>query len=155
MFFPIILLVTSSTAWLMMVSVAVNDPGFAVEQDYYKKGTRFNEVIAQRGQNERLNWRVQTKSVSLTPAGRAKLILTIKDDSSQELADVTVSAEAFANARAAEIRDLIFTKNEEGDFEVEFERARPGLWEFRLIVVAGQTFTKVLRVEFDERIGGA
>ena len=34
---PLLLLVVSVSGWLYMVAIAVDDPGFSVEKDYYKK----------------------------------------------------------------------------------------------------------------------
>ncbi|HXS19354.1 MAG TPA: FixH family protein, partial [Polyangiaceae bacterium] len=65
MFVPVGLLVVSATGWLSMVSIAVRDPGFSVERDYYKKASNFDQELDQRAHNAALGWRARVVTAQL------------------------------------------------------------------------------------------
>lgn len=147
MAFPIALLAVSSTAWLIMVSIAVNDPGFAVERDYYKKASNFDDVIAQRAENARVGWEASVESFDLDRDGAAALLLILKDAEGQPITGAKVRLEAFQNARAAQLQEASFTETSAGAYRVRLEQPRLGLWEFRIVAERDQIFTQVLRAE--------
>lgn len=147
MLVPIGLLVTSVTGWLVMVSIAVDDPGFAVEVDYYKKASSFDAQIAQRVVNEELAYVVTVESFVLDKDSRARLRMSVLDHERKPLTGATVRAEAFFNARAGDIRVLSFDSVVPGVYEAQIERATPGLWEVRVRIEGARTFTVNLRPE--------
>jgi hypothetical protein len=59
-----------------------------------------------------------------------------------------VRAEAFANARAANVKKLEFSEAADGTYRARLDSPRPGLWEFRFRVEhAQQHFTDVVRAD--------
>jgi hypothetical protein len=150
MLFPGILLGVSVSGWLWMVSMAVNDPGFSVERDYYKKGANFDEEIARRANNQRLAWNVCDVDVRTDPGPVGYLTVGISDESGMPLGGLSLKAEAFPVARGQDVRHLVFVPVGEGRYEVRLDRLRLGLWSVRLLAERAETsFTHELRVEFN------
>lgn len=148
MFVPVGLLVTSVSGWLVMVSMAVDDPGFSVEPDYYKKASNYDSVIDQRAENGRLLYGVEVLSFAPTGAGSAKLILSVKGPDGDPLTKAHVTADARPVARAFDVQELSLRQGDAGVFEAHLERPRAGLWEVRVRVdLDGRVFTRVLRPE--------
>lgn len=147
MFVPLLLLTTSVGGWLYMVSLAVDDPGFSVEKDYYQKASGYDEVVAQRGENERLGWRVRVESFER--AGHdAKLVLVLIDPSGGPLSGGELSAVSFPTARGNLEQTLTFVDLGNGRYEARVEKARTGLWEVRLrATLRLEVFTHTLRPE--------
>jgi hypothetical protein len=147
MLVPVILLGVSSAGWLTMVSIAVDDPGFAVERDYYKKASNYDEVISQRGDNERLGWRATVIGFEISPNGTAGLSVSLKNAEGEAITGARVRVEAFPNARAAQVQDVVLAEGSAGVYRASFDRPRVGLWELRVFAERGEVFTKVLRAE--------
>ena len=147
MLVPVVLLVTSVSGWLFMVSLALDDPGFALEADYYKKASNYDEIIAQRGLNTRLGWQVDLVEFSTLPQGAARLQIRLTDDQERSLNDVTVTAEGFPTARGTQRKDISFEAGGDGLYFAQLEGARPGLWEIRIRAERKVLFTYVLRPE--------
>lgn len=148
MLFPVLLLVTSVSGWLFMVSIAVDDPGFAVEPDYYKKAANYDAVIDQRVENSRLGYRLAVESFAISGPGEARLVLRAEDRLGVSLADAAVAVIAMPIARAFDVQELSLQRAEDGSFEATLLRPRAGLWEMRVTVEhGGRVFTEVLRPE--------
>ncbi len=148
MLLPVLLLVTSVSGWLVMVSIAVDDPGFAVEPDYYKKAANFDDVIEQRAENKRLGYLVAVDSLASSGPSEARLVLSIKDRLGAELTDVRVMVEALPVARAFDVQKVELERGADGAFSAVLSRPRLGLWEVRVTIERGaERFTEVLRPE--------
>jgi hypothetical protein len=148
MFFPVALLVTSVTGWLVMVKIAVDDPGFSVEPDYYKKAANYDAVIEQRAENSRLGYDVAVVSFAPRAEKSAHLILSVRGKDGAPIEGARVTADVLPVARAFEVRALTFRARGPGVFETDVVRIRTGLWEVRVRVeFRGQVFTQVLRPE--------
>lgn len=147
MLFPVILLVTSVTGWMFMVRLAVNDPGFSVEKDYYKKAAHYDEEIAQRAENGRLGWDLHVRKFVVE--GDATL-LTIEavDSNGAALLGLRLSATAFPTARGDELQELVFVDLGSGSYQARWGATRRGLWEVRLRAESGlDAFTQIVRPE--------
>lgn len=133
---PVLLLVTSVSGWLVMVSVAVGDPGFSVEPDYYKKAAHFDDVLAQRKENRRLNYQVTLSEFRTLPSGQASATVVVVDSGGEPVKASKISAHAFPIARGTQGREVSFSgsESEKGHYQAHFEQARLGLWEFRVRV---------------------
>lgn len=156
MLFPVVLLVTSVSGWLVMVSIAVDDPGFSVEPDYYKKAANYDSVLDQRATNSRLSYEVEL--VSFTPIGErnAELILSVTGPDGEPLREARVTADARPIARAFDVQEFSLRQRDAGVFVAKVERSRPGLWEVRVRVeVEGQVFTQIIRPELYSGQSGA
>lgn len=149
--FPVALLVTSSAGWLMMVSIAVDDPGFAVEADYYKKASSYDEVIAQRSLNQKLGFQARLTRFDVDASGKTVAELSLRDRTGAPLSGAQVQVEAFHNARARHIEELRAKELEPGLYQFVFKSRRLGLWELRLEVRKEGRFTKTFRPELRPR----
>jgi nitrogen fixation protein FixH len=142
--FPVALLGSSLLGLGTMASIATRDPGFALERDYYQRAVRFEEEQAQQVENARLGYQVSLEVVAA--ADGAELVVTLSSKQGAPLPEATLRAEAFANARAADVRELEFRRDAGGRYRAKLERGTPGLWEFRLVAVNGkERFTSTIR----------
>ena len=143
---PVALLLASSTGVLTMASIARSDPGFALESDYYQRAVRWDGQQLEWAQNARLGYRIEAETVA-TPEG-VELRATLRDRSGVKLEGASVAVEAFANARAADVRRLTLRESQAGTYTVGLGNPRQGLWEFRFGVLReGERFTQVVRAD--------
>lgn len=147
---PVLLLGAGLAGLGVMTAIAMNDPSFALEKDYYEKSLRLDEQHAQQAENRKLGWQLDLETTapsrpSTSQARSLDLLVTLSGpDGSLEGAQVTV--EAFHNARAADVRQLSFEGEGEGRYRAHLASVRPGLWEFRFTVERyGAVFTSVER----------
>lgn len=149
MLLPVALLVTSVSGWLWMVSIAVDDPGFALEPDYYKKSSSYDDVMSQQARNSQLGYQVQIVSFSVLDTETAELIVQVKDREGRGIDDATVTAEGLFVGRAFRIQESTFASRGDGVYAATFNEPRAGLWEVRLSVNTepGMLFTQTLRPE--------
>jgi nitrogen fixation protein FixH len=149
---PVGLLGSSLLGLGTMASIATRDPSFALERDYYQRAVHFEEEQAQRVENARLGYQVSLEIV--TAGSGAEVVVTLASKQGAPLPEATLRAEAFANARAADVRDLELRRDAGGRYRAKLERATPGLWEFRLVAVnEKERFTSTIRR--DVPAGGA
>jgi len=140
-----------------MVSLAVNDPGFSVEKDYYQKSMQWDQTQAQMGVNHQLGWHT---SSSLVLSGRSgKLTLQLGDAQGKALAGAQVKCEAFAVARGTHPMQVELAEKSPGLYVGSLEQGRPGLWELRFTVRLGSDlFTNVTKLDaelLDPTLGAA
>jgi nitrogen fixation protein FixH len=157
MLFPVALLVTSVSGWLWMVSMAVDDPGFALEPDYYKKASAYDEVMAQKERNSQLGYKAHLVSFSLLDKDAAELIIHVKDREGRGVAGAEVTAEGLFVGRAFHTQKVVLKDRGDGVYAASFNQPRAGLWEVRLSLVAvqGALFTQTLRPELTFERRGA
>lgn len=156
MLVPVVLLVTSVSGWLVMVNVAVSDPGFSVEPDYYKKASNYDDVLLQRGENSRLGYSVTFEKFEAPEVGSGELVLRVRDRLGEDLVRAEVSAVGFPVARGDQIHEGTFRETEPGTYALVWDKARPGVWELRVTVVTSEgTFTETLRGELTPAAHGS
>ena len=139
---PVGLLAASLCGVGSMAVIASGDPSFSLEHDYYGRAVHWEQEQAQIRENQRLGYRLKLEFE------RAALVVHLRDRDGEPVRGASVRAEAFANARAANIRQLVFSERGDGTYHAAFGSARPGLWEFRFRVEnAALTFTNVVRAD--------
>src|SRR3954462_9126894 len=120
-----------------MAVVAVRDPIFATEESYYQKAIHWDRSQAQAGENQRLGYRIVAPATVLMDArGHARLELTLEDRQGQPIRGALLTAQAFANAYSADLRQLTFQEAAPGVYSAELAVQRPGLWVFRVTAQA-------------------
>lgn len=136
MFWPILIttmLGAHVVAGIVVITVSVSDPSFAVEENYYEKAMDWDQTARQRATNDRLAWRVD-----LSPrvhAGRHPthdVELTLSDATGAPLDGASVRIECFPNIRASERVTLNAATDANGHATVALDPDHFGLWEFRL-----------------------
>jgi hypothetical protein len=136
----------------VMASIATRDPGFALERDYYQKAVTYDRVIAQRGENARLGWLLQTELGAAAPDGSTPLSVRVRD-AAGPVVGARVSVEAIRNAAAQRPLDATLAERAPGEYAGNLAFARGGLWELRLVVERGrERFTAVERRDVPERV---
>ncbi len=156
MLLPVGLLGLSLGGWALMISIAVDDPGFAVEEDYYQKGARWDEHRAQLRQNSELGWNY---ALDVKPTGdrEVHLIFRLTDGLGEPVLGAAGQLEAFAVGRSAHVERISLRETERpGVYEAKIVVAQGGLWELRLTAEKdGQRFTQTMRSDLNRPNAGA
>ncbi|HEX6764498.1 MAG TPA: FixH family protein [Polyangiaceae bacterium] len=144
-FVPAALLVCMLTGLGSMAAIAADDPGFALERDYYRKAVAYDREIAQRGENARLAWSAQTELGSASPGASTELVVRLRDQKGP-VTGAMLSVEALRNATAARVLETKLAERAPGEYAGHLSMARGGLWELRLTAErGGERFTSVER----------
>ena len=139
------LLLCSVVPNVVLLLAANSDPGFAVEEDYYKKALAWDATMAQERHNAELGW---DATVLAAPGATGGVVLTaqVKDRDGEVVTPDAIEVEAFHNARAAHILRASLERADDGSFAAALPMRRPGLWELRLVIRRGDDrFTQVIR----------
>lgn len=146
MFVPVILLAGLIGFQMLLLSGALNDPSFALEEDYYQKAVDWDVHVAQQRENARLGWRVEPR---VERAGEgARFVLVMSDAQGRPLTGAQISVVAFHNARANERQSPGFREEGDGRYVTAAAALRPGQWELRVMVMHGAgRFEESYRVE--------
>lgn len=140
------LLAVSLSANLALLVLAVDDPSFAVEPDYYEKAMAWDARRAQERRNEELGWSLELKvGAARSLPGSRRIEVLLLDREGLTIEDATVRLETFHNARAGNILETTLAAEGEGRYAALLPLRRPGLWEFRFVVERGEeTYTETL-----------
>lgn len=139
------LLLCSVVPNVLLFVAANSDPGFAVEENYYKKALAWDSTMAQERHDAELGW---DASVRATPGVAGSVVLTamVRDRDGKVVTPDSIGVEAFHNGRAAHILRAMFEPGGDGSFAAALPMRRPGLWELRIDVRRGDDrFTQVIR----------
>lgn len=135
------LLAMNATIVATTVYFAVTDRSEAIEPDYYARALRFDETIAQRATNTGLGWTAEPSLVA-SPGGQgAQLAVELADREGVALAGASVHAELFSNLRASQRQSVSLTPSGAGRYTAPVRIDRSGIWQVRLRVERGETFT--------------
>src|SRR5699024_8619807 len=142
-FVPVALLASSALGVGSMAYVAVHDPHFATESDYYRKAIQWDQSQAQAVENRRLGYRLALPSrIRLNEHGRAPIELSLIDRAGQPVLGAVVSSETFANAYSGESQRLTFSETNPGSYRATLAPSHSGLWIFRVRAeLGGETVT--------------
>lgn len=150
--FPVLLLGSLLTGLGYMTVLATNDPGFSVEKDYYRKAVSWDAHQAQAQENDALGWHLKAELES-RPKG-SLVDVELVDRLGVALRGAIVDLEAFPISRGNELLTARLSESRPGRYQALVALVRPGIWELRITVRAGdRVFTQVERVEREE--GGA
>ncbi len=146
-FVPVALLAASLIGVGTMCSIATRDPGFALETNYYERAVRWDSEQAQWAENARLGYRATVTSAPA--AGGVEVVARVVDRHDAPVRGAAVHAEAFANARSGDRKQLVLAERADGTYAALVAKPRPGLWELRLRVERdGECFTAHVRTDF-------
>ncbi len=138
MWVPVGLLLASTVGVGSLAMIAIRDPNFALESDYYDKALHWDRTQAQAADNRRLGYRVEVASrITADAQGNATLSVRIVDASGSAASGAIVRGTAFANAFASEVRTLDLQPAGPGIYSTPLNAQHFGLWEFRLVVKSG------------------
>lgn len=143
---PVALLSATAVGVLVVVSIALDDKGFSVENDYYKKAVNFEAEMLQRRHNSELGWHM-TAALEYDQVG-ATVTAQLRDPAKRPISGATLEADAFAVARGSHAEKLAFEERAPGVYEAKFANPRAGLWELRMSAMLGPArFTQVVRTD--------
>ena len=131
-------------AWLGVVYLAISNPSYAVEEDYYQKALAWDAKRAQDRTNSDLGWRLES-AVDAVPAPGADAVLTarLSDRDGHPLDGATIAVETFHNARAHDILRGALRPVGGGAYRISLPMRRNGRWELRYTVDLGDAhFTR-------------
>ena len=152
---PVALLVSSALGVGSMAIIAVRDPHFATEPDYYQKAIRWDHTQDQAATNQRLGYVVELPAVvKFDPHGQATLELKLSDRLGQRVTGARLAADAFANAYSGKLVGVVFEEQSVGVYRAKLKVSHPGQWVFRIVgSLGGERFTADVRA--DLLAGGA
>lgn len=133
-----------------MAAIAMRDPGFALERDYYQKAVAYDGVIAQRAVNARLGWNVDA-DVGRASSPEGTLLVIRLTDAAGPVRGAHVSVEALRNAAAAVVLEAELAERSPGKYACRLPMRHGGLWEVRVTAKRGSDrFTSVERTIVSE-----
>jgi nitrogen fixation protein FixH len=129
-----------------MAYVAIDDPGFALEPNYYDKALRWDQSQAQARQSQALGYRLELNRQLVLERGGVQVELALLDRAGRPVSGARVALEAFPNAAASRIEHLELQEAGPGVYRGALRRGSVGLWELRCQVKhAGGVYQTVLR----------
>jgi nitrogen fixation protein FixH len=139
----------------VLVSIAVNDPHFALEPDYYDKAVHWDRARAEARASQALGLQLTVSpTLQRGPGGSVELELVVTDRASIAFTGATVELEAFPNAYRNRTQRVSLLEAAPGIYRGKLEGGELGLWELRFAVSRGaERFHEALRR--DVRRGGA
>ncbi len=144
-YLPVALLAAMLAGWGAMITIAMDDPAFGIEPDYYDKAVDFDAHRVQVEESQRLGWTLALHTQPM-PGGAVALGVDMRDRSAAPLDDGLLVATAFHNARSSDRVELSLSGRGEGRYEGHLDTVRPGLWEFRFSFERGaDRFVQVVR----------
>src|SRR6187431_820174 len=148
-FVPVALLLSSALGVGTMAIIAVRDPHFATEPDYYQKAIRWDRTQAQAATNQRLGYVVEVPAVVKFDAqGRATLELSLSDRHGKPVSGARLAADAFANAYSGKSVSVVFQEQSAGLYRATLTVVHPGQWVFPIVgSVGGERFTADIRAD--------
>lgn len=133
-----------------MATIAIRDPGFALERDYYKKAVRYDQEMLQAKENARLAWSAEVE-VGAASAGQRTPIAVRLGDRFGLLSGANVRVEALRNATAARVLSGSLSEASDGVYRTELPLEHGGLWELRFTFERGRDrVTTVVRRDVSE-----
>ena len=126
-----------------MATIAVRDPGFATEQNYYEKAVLYDQEIAQRAENARLGWKLEVSVAAAAPS--SSIVLRIRDRGGP-VAGARVRLVALRNAQSSVVLNTQLLEAASGEYRGSLPLVRGGLWELRVSAERGaERFTQIER----------
>ncbi len=146
---PVALLSTMFIGLSSLAYIAIDDPTFALEPNYYDKAVHWNERQAQARESETLGFKLSLPGpLVISAGGKVKVELGVKDRGNVAVLGANVSLDAFPNAHADHVEQLTLRETSPGIYSGELSRGLRGLWELRVVVREGtRHYTEALRCD--------
>jgi len=139
-------LTVAANVWI--ITIANSDPSFAVEEDYYQRGLRWDEELAQRERNVRMGWRLLPSLSPIVRGTGADLRVELRDHEIRPIPNASIVVRAVHIARAGQPVEVTLHADDRGGYQALVPLERPGLWELRFDVHRGnERFTSLERLD--------
>lgn len=124
-----------------LVYFSQNDPSFAVEKDYYRRGIEWDKQLAQQRLDEEMGWGLAVEVDGPMVGENGKTTRTVRarlsDRDGRAIEGAEVSLVCYHHARAADRIELALAEVEPGVYEQIGPLAREGRWAFQFTVHHG------------------
>lgn len=130
-----------------MAYVAVDDPHFALERDYYDKAVHWDrsQAAARASASSGLSLSL-TRPLVTSADGSVEVEVRVTDRENRPVQGARVQLQAFPNAYAERIETSSLRESAPGTYVGRIERGVLGLWELRFGLVSGASrFHEVVR----------
>ena len=129
--------------------LAIDDPSFALESNYYDKAVHWDENQQQARKSQAMGLQVAlTEPLTLSETGRIMVQLSVTDGKKLAFAGADVALDAFPNAYASRVQRLVLRELKPGLYVGELSPGVRGLWELRVVVKLGTLrYDQVLRAD--------
>lgn len=131
--FPVGLLGATLIFGVWRVTLVMNDPSFAADEQAYAHGQAWNAELARRTASDALHWTVTLTPPPVSEISDAEVLVRVGDANGQPVAGLTGQISAFHNARAADLRSADFIQaGEPGLYQATLRVDRAGLWQWEI-----------------------
>jgi len=118
--------------------VAIDDPNFALEPNYYDKAVHWDRSQAEARHNSELGLKIELVApLAMGADGKVDVRFSVKDRRDLAFSGAEVEVEAFPNAFASRVEHVNLRETEPGLYTGELARGVRGLWELRIVVKEG------------------
>lgn len=133
--------------------IAIDDPSFSLEPDYYAKAVHWDRNQAQLRENQALGFALEVhQPLVISRGGQTQLELSLTDRAGLAIAGAHLEVTAFPNAFATHVEQLLLLEIAPGIYRGELKHGRPGLWELRCNVDVGSShYSHTLRTDVVKR----
>jgi hypothetical protein len=129
-----------------MAYVAIDDPHFALEPNYYDKAIHWDDAQARAQSSSKTGLSAELAPLAIGQGGDVSVELRLSDREARPVAGAVVALEAFPNAYASRVQRLLLQETAPGVYRGNLRGAAVGLWELRLSATQGALrFQQVLR----------
>ena len=127
--------------------IAIDDPSFALEPNYYDKAVHWDKSQSEARESNLLGLKLElTAPLRIATNGTVSVQLGVKDRKDLAVAGAEVEIEAFPNAYAGRIEHVTLRETAPGVYTGELARGVLGLWELRVVIKQGALrYRQVLR----------
>lgn len=127
--------------------IAIDDPGFALEPNYYDKAVHWDRSQAEARASQELGYRLELAAPLILAAdGSVEVELSLLDRAGLPLTGAEVRVDMFANASANHIEHLSLREVAPGRYSASLPQGALGLWELRCAVNhGGRRYQQTLR----------
>jgi len=127
--------------------LAIDDPNFALEPNYYDKAVHWDETQAKARESNALGLKLELVApLTVAPNGEVEVQLSVKDRRDLAFSGAEVALEAFPNAYASRVQRLSLHESAPGVYAGALAHGMRGLWELRIVVNQGAIhYGEVLR----------
>lgn len=131
-----------------LAHIAIDDPHFALEPNYYDKAVHWDRARAEQSESRALGLRLSLTEIRVGADGSAEIELRALDARGMPFTSAAVEADAFPNAFATRRQQVSLREAGPGVYRGRLERAMPGVWELRVDVTRqAARYHEVLRPE--------
>ncbi|HXK19777.1 MAG TPA: FixH family protein, partial [Polyangiaceae bacterium] len=133
--------------------IAIDDPNFALEPDYYRKALHWDRNQAQLRENDALGYELRLREpLVISAAGSVQVELELKSPAGAAISGATLEVEAFPNAFAGNVEHLVLREVAPGVYTGQIAHGLLGLWELRCAVSVGSAhYARALRTDVLKR----